>query len=428
MNAQFDKRPAGAYAEIRRLAELTVNDLKERIAHAVGALGDPYLVRARMDEPRIKSHQSLARKARQKGWSFQKTLSKVQDIVGFRLICNNLQDVYRAADLLEESLKNDGLTVRRDDCIAKPRPSGYRAIHLLFPMHVRMGKNEATLGCEIQIRSEFQDSWARLSRFDVYSSDVPKSIEKRMAALAKLLARADETAENIRIQVSRPRRGQRPTSRQSLTDSAIAFLYRDTFGEDPPDYFVRYLSRETEGLGLRSDAVHVALTDAALIDRIKSAYREAAGWEAEPTEVFSLAVRSVSLGKGGVLRRAASEGRAARREIESIARREMLSDLPAVDDMLASLEYRQKDEDTESQIERWACALGVSSSCVICGTTIVDPDEYATAAVKHYSVRGRRAESIRERIVEAVSSTAIETGSWEDPAICNYCANRLTKD
>lgn len=427
MTTQLDDHALQLYEKYERLAKYAIDDIQLRIKKAVGSLGDPYLVRAHLDKPRIKSALRLARKAENKGWSFKEALSKAQDLVGLRLVCHNLQDVRRAADVLEETLSTDDLTIKRLDFTVTPRPSGYRAIHLVFAMRLAIGKDEVEIHCEVQIRSLLQHSWAELSHIDVYAGDAqaPASIERRMKRLSNLLAKADATADKIRDDISRPRRGRQPQSGQPLTDSAIAYLYRNRFGEDPPDYLVRSVSRETQGAHLRSDGLHAALTDQTFMRRLEALYKEASGWEPDPPQLFTWAVHSLVFGKDSGAKRAYSEGRAVWKDIERIARREILSDVGSPEEMLSSLEYAQKDEDPESDIESWASVLGVSRRCAFCGTAIVDPEEFAKAAVKQFKVRGRRADTMRKRLTEAVQSKAMEPGSWDDPSICSRCAHKL---
>ena len=425
MAIDVDQYEPEAYSRVISLAEHVRADLTQKILKAVGDLGDPNLVRARLAGSRIKSLSSLKRKAQQHGWSFEESLSEAQDLIGLRLVCNNLQDVRRAADLLEESLQSEGLTVKRDDYVKKPKPSGYRAIHIVFRMRIALGTNDADLGCEIQIRSLLQDSWAELSHDDVYTGAVPLSIQNRMKSLSEHLAKADATADRMRNDIARPRRGRRPISGQPLTDAAIAFLFREHFGDDPPDYLVRAVVRDTEGLELRSDGIHAALADQSFIRRLQTAYEEASGWEAEPTQLFEWAVQSLPLGKDAAVRRASADGRTARREIEAIARREALPD--TIDRMLRLAEYPQKDEDPASKLEVWAGVLGASHHCAACGTSIVDPQEFAAAAVKHYKIRGRRAIVLREQLAEATQSRVPEIGWWGSPSLCSYCSYASSK-
>jgi ppGpp synthetase/RelA/SpoT-type nucleotidyltranferase len=244
-----DSEESRAYLRHHRLASLVLSDVSRRLTDAVGALGDPYLTRAKLAEPRIKSLASLARKARERKWTVVEAIRKAQDFVGLRLVCNNLQDSRRVADLLEGTLKGSGLEARRDDSSRRVRPSGYRAIHLVFRVPVRVGKDDAQIGCEVQIRSLLQDSWAELSRADVYAGSlaVSKPIEARMLNLSKLLARADEMADRIRVDLVRPRRGRRPPAGQQLSASSLAFVFKRKFGQDPPDYVIQSVLREVEG-------------------------------------------------------------------------------------------------------------------------------------------------------------------------------------
>jgi ppGpp synthetase/RelA/SpoT-type nucleotidyltranferase len=169
MDTSIDRRNLEAYEKIKQLAMMATDKLQKKIETVISELGDPYLVRRKsMIEARTKPHLSLARKARQRGWSFTKALTKAQDLVGLRIICHNLQEVRRVADLLETTLVSDNFNVKRDDYITNPKRGGYRAIHLVFQMPISLGNDEAKLGCEIQVRSLLQDSWAELSHAEIY--------------------------------------------------------------------------------------------------------------------------------------------------------------------------------------------------------------------------------------------------------------------
>jgi putative GTP pyrophosphokinase len=183
-----DREPI-SYARAARLAEYIVRDIAQQIEGAIHALGDKNLVRAKLDARRIKSPRSLARKARQRGWTFDQAVSQAPDFVGFRVVCHNLQDARRAADLLEISLRVAGLKVERQDYEKNPKPSGYRAIHLMFRISVTLGTAAAELGWEIQIRSLLENAWAELPRADIYTEQVPPPVERQMTTVSRQLAR-----------------------------------------------------------------------------------------------------------------------------------------------------------------------------------------------------------------------------------------------
>ncbi len=150
-------------------------------------------------------------------------------LLGFRLVCNNLQDVERVSTALATALIIGDSIPERQDYITAPKADGYRAIHLMFRYPIKMGSIEADFGCEIQVRSMLQDAWAQLSRVDLYTNDVAAPITRQMQTLANQLAQADRTAEKIRNRIARPRRGAKPTPKQVLSESALAFLFRQQF-------------------------------------------------------------------------------------------------------------------------------------------------------------------------------------------------------
>lgn len=126
-----------------------------------------------------------------------------------------------------------------------------------------MASLAAELGCEIQIRSLLQNSWAELSRADMYAAaeNAPKSIVKTMQRLSDQLAKADAIADSIRDQFARPRKGRKPTAQEPLSVSPLAFIFRQRYGADPPEYLIQRVLREHEGTGMRADGLDSALRD-----------------------------------------------------------------------------------------------------------------------------------------------------------------------
>src|SRR4029450_309960 len=102
--------------------------------------------------------------------------------------------------------------MKTDDYIAKPKPEGYRAIHMILAIPIKVDKDEATVHCEIQIRSRLQHTWAHLSREDLYASParIALGVTAEMRKLAQLLAKAEDVAERIRTKIARPRKGTKP--------------------------------------------------------------------------------------------------------------------------------------------------------------------------------------------------------------------------
>jgi hypothetical protein len=205
-------------------------------------------------------------------------------------------------------------------------------------------------------------------------------------------------------------------------------LFRGRFGEYPPDYIVQSVLHEIGGLRLRSDGIETVLANKMFINQLREAYFNASDMEADPTQLFRWAVLSLIVGKDAALRLPGREWRSDRKEIAIAARHEAMANSPTIDVLVSSLENAQKDDDPEYNIETWAIGLGVSHGCWLCDNTMVDPDEFAEAAIKHFKVRGKRADVMRERLSNAMRSIAIETGSLDNPGVCGYCDHLLSDD
>lgn len=115
------------YSRAVRLAKALQNDMEERLNRTFRNLGDPYLVRARLVSSRVKSQSSLDGKAQARGWTSEQAVERAEDFLGLRIVCNNLQDVHRAAQLVTEALEAEKINVTRRDYIEAPKSSGYRA-------------------------------------------------------------------------------------------------------------------------------------------------------------------------------------------------------------------------------------------------------------------------------------------------------------
>ena len=89
-------------------------------------------MRAELRSIRIKGLASIERKARAKGWQPDEALHSCSDLVGARVVCNNVEDVYRFAELLRGRLRIASDAFEVQDYIKTPNPGGYRALHINF--------------------------------------------------------------------------------------------------------------------------------------------------------------------------------------------------------------------------------------------------------------------------------------------------------
>lgn len=86
-------------------------------------------------------------------------LSRMQDIGGCRAIVGDADDALRIArELSAGAIRHE--PVRHSDYIGRPRPSGYRGLHLVYALSSGPDAGCRDLNIEVQVRSELQHQWA----------------------------------------------------------------------------------------------------------------------------------------------------------------------------------------------------------------------------------------------------------------------------
>jgi ppGpp synthetase/RelA/SpoT-type nucleotidyltranferase len=96
LNEIYEERNSALQQAARRLHSI--------LGEVVTRIEDKTLVRVEVRSVRIKGLSSLERKATAKGWKAEEALSACSDLIGGRVVCNNIEDVYRFAELLKEQL------------------------------------------------------------------------------------------------------------------------------------------------------------------------------------------------------------------------------------------------------------------------------------------------------------------------------------
>jgi ppGpp synthetase/RelA/SpoT-type nucleotidyltranferase len=411
---------AKKYTKACQLADTIVRRVGNILSSALEQVGSPDLVKGGIEKPRIKSLDGISRKAKEKGWAIDETIEKCWDFVGFRVVCNNLQDVSRAAHLFEKALQKAGLTPKVHDYIAKPQPTGYRAIHITCPVKVSFGTDELTLGCEIQIRTRLQDAWGHLSRSELYRKNVPVSLVEKAAELAETLAKADAVAEEIRKQVTKPRKGEKPAADALLTAEAIAFIYARAFGEEAPDYVVEATLQLIGDKKIRADALDALLQDEAFLGKIDAAYLERTNWAPYPQRVFECAAQAVLDGTASGIALARRKGKADWLEIDAQYKSDLSAAVPET-----WPELKEQLENHEADIDTLARYFDGVKSC-ICSTEIVDFDSVVSSIQLHYGLDGDEASDAADLITAALDRAGMDDA--DGGGLCSYCYHTLHKD
>jgi len=135
---------------------------------------------------RLKSPESIMAKLARIGCppTPEEIQRRLHDIAGVRLTCAFESDVYWIADMLTG--QSDVTVVEVEDYIARPKPNGYRSLHLIVEVPVFLSDRTEQVEVELQIRTIAMDFWASVEHkiYYKYDGEVPPGLldELRVAA------------------------------------------------------------------------------------------------------------------------------------------------------------------------------------------------------------------------------------------------------
>lgn len=156
-------------------------------------------------EHRIKKADSIARKLVKKGYkpTFENAVSKLNDIIGIRVVCLYSDDVYTIAGILKQ--QKDFLLIKEKDYIKTPKKSGYQSLHLIMDIPLIYNKDTEYQRVEIQIRTVAMDFWAGVDNHICYKKN-PEAIRKAEADLknySAVISKMDEQMLELRKKVEK---------------------------------------------------------------------------------------------------------------------------------------------------------------------------------------------------------------------------------
>jgi putative GTP pyrophosphokinase len=152
---------------------------------------------------RLKSLESIAAKARRKGIPLTPDAVRAQmlDIAGVRVTCSFVADIYRVRDML---LRQRDLTVLEErDYITRPKPNGYKSLHLIVQVPVYLSDRVEDVVVEIQLRTIAMDFWASLQHkiYYKYDGEVPRHLTDSLKLAADVAWSLDTSLERIHDEV-----------------------------------------------------------------------------------------------------------------------------------------------------------------------------------------------------------------------------------
>ena len=196
----------------REYTILNTNNFDKVIEVEVGALGVGRIVNNHEEykfkneynpvehiKTRIKSFSSIKGKLERKGLdvTVENMIHDVHDIVGIRIVCSFLADVYEIVGILKSS--KQFIVKDESDYIKNPKDSGYSSYHinLLVPVHL-LDRTEY-IEAEVQIRTVAMDCWASLDHKLRYKlpEELPESINSNMNLRAKEIRNLDKSMQYL---------------------------------------------------------------------------------------------------------------------------------------------------------------------------------------------------------------------------------------
>ena len=142
---------------------------------------------------RIKTKESAIKKLESKGYeiSIDNLQKHVHDMVGVRIVCSFLPDVYDIVNIIENA-KNLKIKEKRD-YIENPKKSGYSSYHMIVEVPIYLENGIEYIEAEIQIRTMAMDFWASLDHKLQYkfSEVLPEEVKKEMYDCSLAIKRLD---------------------------------------------------------------------------------------------------------------------------------------------------------------------------------------------------------------------------------------------
>lgn len=358
------------------------------VEQALSRIEDKRLVRAKIRCQRVKSFDRVRRKAEAQGLKPAEACLSISDLVGIRVVCSTVEDVYRFRELIREELPLPfNGPVEEQDYIAKGKETGYRGLHLNFRIDVGEPFKPMLIPCEVQIRTLLQDSWADLVHSDIYKDDeeLPEDLRGRTQDLASLLAAADQIAGKVRARVMRESKVV-PESVQldSITKEGLTYIFADVFGRSPSEYAVqRAYNACLDTEVTKVSTLRAKLANKSFRKEISKAYRDELqlGYDISAEDIFLTAPVAVARGDEEAVQLARMFARTEREEVDAIWRREVLGELPSSYD-----EFVEQLRMGETDMKHVAEALGATTRCAICRETIVNGGTLLEAISEYYEV------------------------------------------
>ena len=148
---------------------------------------------------RLKTEESAIRKLEKKGYEVNAVnlINHVHDMVGIRIVCSFLPDVYEMVKLIKKSKQ---FKIKDEkDYIKNPKETGYVSYHLIVLVPIYLDERLEYIEAEIQIRTMAMDFWASLDHKIQYkfTKQIPEEIREEMYNCSVDIRTLDDKMEKL---------------------------------------------------------------------------------------------------------------------------------------------------------------------------------------------------------------------------------------
>ena len=148
---------------------------------------------------RLKTEKSIIDKLNKKGYEVttKNMILHVHDIIGIRIVCSFLDDVYDIVDIIKSSKQ---FKIKEEkDYIKNPKTTGYISYHLIVLVPIYLNETVEHVEAEIQIRTSAMDFWASIDHKVQYKfpSEIPEEVKKEMYNCSLDIRKLDEKMQQL---------------------------------------------------------------------------------------------------------------------------------------------------------------------------------------------------------------------------------------
>ena len=384
-----------------------LSQLKELLSLRLQQLKRTEGTRARVVDARVKKPAKIWKKAINNNYSASNALNKIVDVLGIRIVCNNLSDTKSVIKMIKQ--QSGYIHIKKIvDMVTNPREDGYRAVHLHTMINRFFSSDDKKIPCEIQVRTLAQDMWGRLSRDDLYGNNPPEPIAATSKAISKQLSVVDELAQQIRNELNKPaEKAQDIKETDPLSPQRLALLFNQKYNDEIWEWSIYYWMsnlEDAEAENIRD--VRELLDDDELRQELDETAKNIRGYPLEDSEwaVYSAMVAAEVNTESGI----EAVKNSIEKEWDEIATIALREGLPAtIEDFIDEIENvtlnRTKDsEDQAEEIISYFSLLGCMSKDMY-GMKELDTFCAVEAMVAYYreDVDEERLTELVDRFVQA---------------------------